>query len=93
MEYFKWRRSVDMLRSCDDESRSWGDVLRSESITEVQVRSLLENLAETSGFYSAGFCSSSCSSTETVIFTRATHQGDDGGEWPVGVKSDFFSRV
>jgi len=80
-----------MFRSCDDESRGGGDVLRSESITEVQVRSLLENLAETSGFYSAGFCSGSSSSTEPVVRSRATHQRADHGERRVGVKSNIFS--
>lgn len=81
-----------MFRREDEECRGWGEVLRSGSITEVQVRSLLLNLAETSDFCSADVCSALGCSPEPVVLTRATHMRGDHGERRVRVKSNFFSN-
>ncbi len=80
-----------MSRSGGDECRGRGEVRRSGSITEVHVSSVLANLAETRAFYSADIRSTSRSSTESVMLTRATHMRGDHGEPRVGVKRNLFS--
>ena len=61
-------------------------------ITEVQVSSVFENLAETSGFYSADFLRSSRASAEPVMFSRATQVTADHFEWHDAVKSKINSE-
>ncbi len=51
----------------------------------------LSNVAETRGFYSAGFLSGFGSSAEPVVHSRATHNGVNLGERRVGVKGILFS--
>ena len=67
-----WRRGVDMCRFHGDKIRCRDEVLRSELITEVQVRRLFENVSETRSFYGAGFFTRTHASTEFAMFTRAT---------------------
>jgi len=66
--------------------------VRCRLITEVQVSSVFENLAETSGFYSADFLRSSRASAEPVMFSRATQVKAHHFEWRDAVKSKIDSE-
>tara|TARA_R110002095_G_scaffold78106_3_gene67234 strand:- start:50755 stop:51042 length:288 start_codon:yes stop_codon:yes gene_type:complete len=75
------RTTSDILGRLDEVERSWREVLRCRLITEVRASTGLENLAETSRFYSADIFRSSEASAEPVVFSRATQ-----------VRAHFFKR-
>lgn len=85
------RRSVDMLRIQAESERSGDDAFRWRSITEVQVSTISENRAETSGFHSVDFLRGAKDSTEPIVFSRATPLMSHHFERHVGVKSNMSS--
>jgi|GEM_PF-1019765 len=90
---FFLRTTRDRLGIPGESTGSQCDVVRSRLITEVRVSSHLGNRAETRGFYGADFFRSSDTSTESVVFSRATHVRENHCEWHDAVKSDLFSRL
>ena len=85
------RTTYDALGSHCESKGKRSETLRCRLITEVRLSRGLQNLAETSGLYSADFFRSSETSAEPVVFSRATQVTANHSEWRDAVKSDFFS--